>query len=132
MPPPRDPTSASGRAYAQAQEKSNLSLLEEQLQEAATKRTNMSTTTFLRGRQSSPADVATTIANLITDIGFRFNLPHDVTQGPSIVCMLTEYATIITGQDFDAWYGTQCLQHPWIVHLLITQVHTLMFTLATI
>ena len=109
MVPPRDPTSASGRAYAQAQDKSNLSLVEEQLQEAATKRTKMSTQTFLKGRQSSPADVATTISNLITDIAFRFDLPKDAAQGTTIICMLSEYASIITGRKFDAWYGTQCL-----------------------
>ena len=54
----KDLASASGRAYVQAMYKSNLSRVEEQLEEAASKRTKMLTTTFFQGRKSSPANLA--------------------------------------------------------------------------
>ena len=84
LAPPRDPDSASSRAYAQAMDKSNISRVEDQIEEAASKRTKMQVTSFLLGRQSSPADIAAAISNLITDLSFRFNLPTEISQGPTI------------------------------------------------
>ena len=132
LAPPRDIRSAHGRAYQAAKDATNLAVTEARLEEAGAKRTKMATSAFLLGRQSSPNDLATAISNILADFAFRFDLPADPEHGPTILHMLRGFASAITKKSFLRWYDRHFEKFPWITHVLLSQIHTLLASAAKI
>lgn len=128
-----DPPASNNAEYLEYLKKSHLEDLEALVEEASEKRQKIGLKVFIGGKQDTPEDVITALANI--DAHFAFITPFDhkpKDQQPLLVKYLREIADLLSSKDFVRFNQKFISLYPWIPHMILAQVQLVFAEFATI
>ena len=128
-----DPPASNNAEYLEYLRKSHLEDLEALVEEATEKRQKIGLKVFIGGKQDTPEDVITALANM--DAHFAFITPFDRKsrdEKPLLVKYIREVADVLSSKDFVRFNQKYINLYPWIPHMILSQVQLIFAEFATI
>lgn len=128
-----DPPASNNAEYLDYLKKSHLEDLEALVEEASDKRQKIGLKVFLGGKQDSPEDIITCLANM--DAHFAFIVSFDDKpdkQKPLMVRYFRKIADVLSSKEFVSFVQKFITKFPWIPHMILLQVQLVFSEFATI